>query len=230
MKSEKIYIDGIPAIIWGEKRNKAYIYVHGKMQCKEDAKDFAEIAERKGCQTISFDLPEHGERKSENYPCNIWNGIHDLNKIGDYVFNNWENVCLYGCSLGAYFALNAYSKRNIVKCLFLSPVVDMEFLIHNMFKWFNVTEKELFEKREIETPVDTLSWDYYKYVCENPVINWNIPTRILYGGKDNMQSPDIINKFTVEHNCKLSISENSEHPFMGEGDREVLIKWLSDNI
>lgn len=151
MKREKIYIDGIPAVIWGEKSDKAYIYVHGKMQCKEDAKDFAEIAEKKGYQTISFDLPEHGERKNENYPCNIWNGIIDLNKTGKYIFGNWENVCLYGCSLGAYFALNAYCESNIEKCLFLSPVVDMEFLIHNMFKWFAVTEEELFEKKEIET-------------------------------------------------------------------------------
>lgn len=47
MKREKIYIDEIPAIIWGEKSDKAYIYIHGKMQCKEDAKDFAEIAKEK---------------------------------------------------------------------------------------------------------------------------------------------------------------------------------------
>lgn len=230
MKREKIYIDGIPAIIWGEKSDKAYIYVHGKMQRKEDAEDFAEIAERKGYQTISFDLPEHGERKNENYPCNIWNGICDLNKTGNYVFDNWGNVFLYGCSLGAYFALNAYCERNIEKCLFLSPVVDMEFLIHNMFKWFNVTEEELFEKKEIETPVDILSWDYYRYVCENPVRKWDIPTYILYGENDNMQSPEVIKKFAEEHNCKISISENSEHSFMSKGDKEVLMKWLSDNV
>lgn len=106
----------------------------------------------------------------------------------------------------------------------------MEFLIHNMFKWFNVTEKELFEKKEIETPVDILSWDYYSYVCENPIRKWDFPTHILYGGNDNMQSPEVIKKFSEEHNCKLRISENSEHSFMSKSDKEVLMKWLSYNI
>ena len=40
---------------------KVYIHVHGKMSRKEYAEAFAEIAEKKGYQTISFDLPEHGE-------------------------------------------------------------------------------------------------------------------------------------------------------------------------
>lgn len=31
---------------------------------KEEALFFADIAERKGYQTISFDLPSHGERKN----------------------------------------------------------------------------------------------------------------------------------------------------------------------
>ncbi len=45
-----------------------------------------------------------------------------------------------------------------------------------------------------------------------------------------MQSTEAIKKFARAHNCKLSVSENSEYSFMGKGDREVLIKWLSDNI
>ena len=81
MKTTKFYIGKIPVIIWGVKSGKAYIYVHGKMSDKESAETFARIAENKGYQTISFDLPEHGERKSENYRCDIWNGISDLHQI-----------------------------------------------------------------------------------------------------------------------------------------------------
>ena len=58
------------------------------MYCKEYAEKFAEIAEKKGYQTISFDLPEHGERKDSSYRCDIWNGMHDLTVIGDCVFFN----------------------------------------------------------------------------------------------------------------------------------------------
>ena len=49
----------------------------------------ANIAEQRGYQTISFDLPGHGERNDEDKRCDIWNGIHDLTVIGDYVFANW---------------------------------------------------------------------------------------------------------------------------------------------
>lgn len=51
MKAQSIKINTIPAIIWGEKSDKIYINVHGKMSCKEQAESFAEIAEKKGYQT-----------------------------------------------------------------------------------------------------------------------------------------------------------------------------------
>ena len=47
MKTLKIIIEGIPAIIWGEASEKVYIHVHGKMSRKEYAEAFAEIAEKK---------------------------------------------------------------------------------------------------------------------------------------------------------------------------------------
>lgn len=62
MEKETLYIDGIPAILWGTASEKIYIHVHGKMSKKEYAEQFAIIADNKGYQTLSFDLPEHGER------------------------------------------------------------------------------------------------------------------------------------------------------------------------
>lgn len=121
MRTTKFYIGKIPVIIWGVKSDKAYIYVHGKMSDKESAETFAWIAENKGYQTISFDLPEHGERKSENCRCDIWNGISDLHQISFYTFANWKSVSLFACSLGAYFSLQAYKDIIFEKCFFQSP-------------------------------------------------------------------------------------------------------------
>ena len=84
MKITKFYIGKIPVIIWGAKSDKVYIYIHGKMSDKGSAESFARIAESKGYQTISFDLPKHGERIDEKYRCNIWNGVSDLHKICSY--------------------------------------------------------------------------------------------------------------------------------------------------
>ena len=108
MEKEIISIDDIPAILWGKTSQKIFIYIHGKMSRKEYAEYFAIIVENKGYQTLSFDLPEHGERTDHAYRCDVWNGMHDLNVIADYVFDKWNQVSLFACSLGAYFSLNTY--------------------------------------------------------------------------------------------------------------------------
>jgi len=230
LTSEKQLLQGIPAILWGAQSDKVYIHVHGKMSCKESAAEFAEIAARKGWQTISFDLPMHGEQTNRDKRCNIWNGIRDLTVIGDYAFSNWKEVSLYACSLGAYFSLHAYRDRTFRKCLFQSPIVDMEYLIGQMMKWFDITEQRLREEKEIDTPVDLLAWDYYQYVKANPIRQWNVPTSILYGARDTMQSIQIMNHFSEEFGCNLTVAENSDHPFMEETDLPIIKEWMEKNI
>lgn len=230
MKITKFYIKKIPIIVWGAKSDKIYIYVHGKMSNKESAEGFAMIAESRGYQTISFDLPEHGDRKDEIYKCNIFNGISDLKQISSYVLANWKTISLFACSLGAYFSLQAYKDNIFDKCFFLSPIVDMEYLIKKMFLWFDVTEEILYAKKEIPTSIDTLSWDYYQYVKNNPIVRWNSPTYILYGDKDNFQSLQVITNFVISNHSILTISKHSEHSFMGNEDDKVIKKWLCDNL
>ncbi len=230
MTKEKIQLNNIPVIIWGNKSEKVYIFVHGKMSNKESAELFAEIAASKGFQTISFDLPEHGERADKEYKCNIFNGIDDLTQIGAYAFGNWKKVSLYGCSLGAFFSLHAYRNMTFGNCLFQSPIVNVEYLIQQMFTWFGVTEEQLREKGEIVTPIDTLSWPYYQYVKEHTIEKWMNPTHILYGAKDNLQSRGVIKTFASKFGCQLTISETSEHSFMNESDRSIVEAWMLKNI
>jgi len=231
MKKEIIQIENIPTILWGGESDSIYIYVHGKHSCKEEAQGFAEIAERKGFQVLSFDLPEHGGRINENYPCMVWNGVHDLDIIGNHVQQNWSDICLYGNSLGAYFSLLAYKDFPLRKCLFLSPILDMERLIQNMMKWSNISEQELKEKQEITTPMgETIYWDYYCYVKDNPIAKWNVPTSILYGSEDNLTERGIVERFTEHFNCDLTVLEGSEHWFNSERQMAFLEKWLHKHL
>lgn len=229
MKTQKFMLDDVPSILWGEDSNRVYVHVHGKMSRKEYAESFAAIAETKGCQTLSFDLPEHGER-TDSKRCDVWDGISDLRTISDYAFANWERVSLYACSIGAYFSLNAYNAMPFEKALFHSPIVDMERLVKNMMLWSGVTEAELESKKEISSPVDTLRWDYYQYIISHPITQWNIPTAILYGGKDNLQPEESVRAFAEKFGCSLTVSENSEHPFMAQSDAPIVENWLCRNI
>lgn len=65
MLKDNFKISNIPAVLWGAKSEKIFIAVHGNMSNKEDAviQILAEEANQKGYQVLSFDLPEHGERK-----------------------------------------------------------------------------------------------------------------------------------------------------------------------
>ena len=234
MKIKRIKINDIPSIIWGEKSNKVFIAVHGNMSNKEDEviKILAENVVSKGYQLLSFDLPEHGERKENaNYLCKVQNCVKDLNSIMDYTKENYNEVNLWACSMGAYFSLLAYKNEGIKQCVFLSPVVNMKTIIDNMMLWSNTTEKELKEKQEVKTDFgQTLYWDYYKYVKDNPITNWNKKTYILYGNKDNMQNEDIIKNFSNKFNCDLSILDGGEHYFHTEEQLKFYKEWLSKVI
>lgn len=230
IKQNKINIAGIPAIIWGDESNKVFIHVHGKMSRKEYAENFAVIAEQAGYQTVSFDLPEHGERIDSAQRCDVWNGMQDLNTIADFVFDKWEEVSLFACSLGAYFSLMTYSDRAFSKVMFQSPIVDMKWLVDHMMLWSGVTEAMLEEQKEIETPIDLLRWDYYCYIKEHPVIKWNINTHILYAELDELQNIDCITNFASRFGAKVTVSAGSKHPFMEEGDSDIVNKWIFDTV
>lgn len=234
MKLERIKINNIPSIIWGEKSNKVFIAVHGNMSNKEDEviKILAKEVVSKGYQLISFDLPEHGERKQNtNYLCKVQNCIKDLKQIIEYAKSNYNEINIWACSMGAYFSLLAYKDEEIKRCIFLSPVVNMKVIIDNMMLWSNTTENELREKQEIKTDFgQDLYWDYYLYVKENPITKWNKKTYILYGSNDNMQEQNLIKDFSHKFNCDLSVLENAEHYFHTEEQLDYYRNWLSKII
>ncbi|MDO5291981.1 MAG: alpha/beta hydrolase [bacterium] len=227
---ENYYVDHIPAIIWGEKAKKAYIYVHGKMSWKESAEEFAKIASKKGYQTISFDLPEHGERAQEDTPCDIWNGVDNLNQIADYASQRWDTLSLYACSIGAHFSLYAYQDRSFLNCLFQSPILDIEYLIGQIFKWYHITPEMLREQRVIDTTLHKLSWDYYMYVKEHPIKEWRIPTCILYAGHDVLQSREVMQQFCRNYEAQLTVAEDSDHGFAQGNDIQIEKEWLNNMI
>lgn len=226
-----INIEGIPTIIWGQDSKKVYLYVHGKMGCKESAKHFAEIAISRGYQVISFDLPEHGERKNQDYPIMVWNAVKDLKCISDYVTSNWKNISLYACSLGVYFSLLAYKDINFEKCLFQCPLLNMEKLIRNMMNWFNVTEEQLERDMNVVTPMnETLNYDYWIYSKENPVDIWNTKTYILYPSKDILTERDTVEEFVDTNFVELTVLDGAEHYFTEDKYLEQVEVWLKDNI
>ena len=234
MKTKKIKINNIPSIIWGENKGKVFIAIHGNMSDKEDEiiKILADNIVNKNYSLISFDLPEHGDRKEDKeYLCKVQNCVKDLKTIMDYAKENYNQINIFACSMGVYFSLLAYQNEKIDLCLFLSPVVNMKYIIDNMMSSCSVTEKELEERKEIKTDFgQTLYWDYYLYVKNNPIEIWNKKTFILYGSKDNMQSEKLIKEFSIKNNINLDILENGEHFFHTKEELKYYNDWINNII
>lgn len=233
MIKRNLKIQGIPAILWGNNAQKLFIAVHGNMSSKSDdiIVIFAEKLTQLGYQVLSFDLPEHGERQDEPTPCKVQYCVKDLAAMMAYAKTKWENISLFGCSMGAYFSLLAYKDDDLKQCIFLSPVVDMERIIENMMMWFSVSEEQLKTDKEVATPIgQRLYWDYYCYVKEHPVNSWNKPTAILYGSNDDLCEFDRVSNFAHQFNCDLTVMEHGEHYFHTEEQLEFFKRWIANRI
>lgn len=233
MFKDKFKINNIPTVLWGEKSEKLFIAVHGNMSNKEDIviQILAEEAFKKGYQVLSFDLPEHGERRSDSIPCKAQFCVSDLSIIMNYAKEHWKEISIFACSMGAYFSLLAYQNEMLRKVLFLSPVVNMERIIENMMIWFNVTPKRLQEEMIIETPIgQKLYWDYFCYVKQHPINIWNADTYIMYGAKDELCEFETINYFVKKYCCGLEVMDTGEHYFHTEEQLNVFKHWLRKHI
>ena len=223
----------IPAILWGKRTGNLYLAVHGNLSNKADEVIviFAEEAIKKGYQVLSFDLPEHGERRKDAYLCKPENCVSDLTAVYQFARSISHKISFFGCSMGVYFGLLAYRDLPIWESLFLSPVINMERIIENLMTSFQISERSLEEKQEIVLPVGiTLYWDYYHYVKTHRIDAWNVPTGILYGTKDDLTHWDEISAFAEKNSAAVDRVENGEHYFHTEEQLESLRNWLKTSI
>ncbi len=192
---------------------------------------FAEEAIKKGYQVLSFDLPEHGERPKDEYPCKPENCVSDLMAVYQYARSLSEHISFFGCSMGVYFGLLAFHGLPIEQSLFLSPVVNMERIIDDLMTSFQVSERSLREKQEIVLPIGImLYWDYYCYVKTHPITTWDVPTVILYGTNDDMTPWDELSAFAEKNSAAVDRVENGEHYFHTEEQLGSLRNWLKKSI
>lgn len=231
MKSQKIQIHGIPAIIFGDTSDKLCLYIHGQGGYKEEAELFSDTACRYGWQVLGVDLPEHGERADKSNSFDPWHIVPELSMVMKYIKQNWKHIALIANSIGAYFSMLSFGDECLGQCLFVSPVLDMKQLILKMMSWANVSEEQL--KKELIIPTafgQTLSYKYWEYALSHPITKWETPTRILYGGNDNLIDRDVVEYFAYKFHCGLDVMENGEHWFHTEEQIEVMQRWFDKNI
>lgn len=194
----------------------AVIYIHGKYGTAEEGKYYKKFF--KEADVIGFEY-------TSEYP---WDFQKEFSNFIENIYTKYKKISIIANSIGAYFTMLSLTNKNIEKAFFISPIVDMEKLITDMMFLENITEKELYKKKKIKTSFgETLSWDYLTFVRKNP-IEWNVPTYILYGEKDNLTSYEMILNFTNKSKANLTIMRDGEHWFHTDEQMEFLNNWIKD--
>ena len=231
MITQQILIGNIPSILWGNDSSRLYLYVHGQGGNKEEASFLAEKICVKGWQVLSFDLPGHGERKDENGSFDPWHVSPELDLVMKYVKRHWKQHALYANSIGAWFSMLCFEHEKFENCLFVSPVLDMKQLILKMMSWANVTEEQLCREKIIPTSFgQTLTWEYWQYAVNHPILKWDSPTRILYGEHDHMIDYRVAENFSKKFHCTMTVMTHGEHWFHTEQQINFLGLWISNNF
>ena len=194
------------------------VYVHGKGGSANEAEHYGSLFP--GCEVAGFDYRARTP----------WEARDEFPRYFEHLHADCDSLTLIANSIGAFFSMTSLSARHADRALFISPVVDMENLIRNMMSWANVTEDELRVRKEIRTDFDeTLSWDWLCDVRQHP-LQWTVPTRILYGERDNLTSPETMSAFAARINAPLTVMRGGEHWFHTPEQMAFLDAWISDSI
>ena len=194
------------------------VYVHGKGGSADEAEHYRPLFD--GCEVVGFDY----RAKTP------WDAREEFPRFFEQQRTACDSLTLIANSIGAFFSMTALNSKHVDRALFISPVVDMEQQIADMMARANVTEDELRAKKEIPIGFgETLSWDWLCDVREHPLL-WTVPTRILYGGRDFLTSPETMSAFAARINAKLTIMPGGEHWFHTPEQMRFLDKWVRDSI
>lgn len=109
--------------------NKAVIYIHGKGGNAEEAAHYIPLFS--DCDVIGLNY-------AAQFP---WEAKEEFPLLFDSIWQNYKSVEIIANSIGAFFAMNSLSEKQIERAYFISPIVNMERLIGDMMLWANVTEE-----------------------------------------------------------------------------------------
>ena len=192
------------------KKMNLLLYIHGKGGSPDESEHYKKLFA--DCDVIGLEYKTVEE---------IHNAVKNFK-------SHYDKIILIANSIGAFFAMNADIEKYLQKAYFISPIVDMEKIIKNLMEINKISEEDLKRAGTIQIPFgENLSWEYLKYVRENP-LKWSVPTKILYGSKDNLTTLETIKNFAEKNNFEVTIMENGEHWFHTEEQMNFLDNWIKN--
>ena len=190
------------------------LYIHGQGGSAVESEHYKPLFP--GCEVVGLDHRTYTP----------WETGKEIREAVERLKNEYADITLIANSIGVYFAMHAGIGGLIRKAYFISPIVDMERLILDRMAWAGESEMQLQAAGVIATGFgEDLSWDYLCWVREHPIA-WNVLTEILYGEKDDLTSPQTIQRFAESCHAGLTVMEGGEHWFHTEEQMRFLDNWI----
>ncbi|MBR5429630.1 MAG: alpha/beta hydrolase [Firmicutes bacterium] len=194
----------------------AVLYIHGKGGSAGESSHYRPLFP--GCAVLGLD----------HRGLTPWEAGAEIRAAVDGLSGGYDSIMLIANSIGAWFSLQAGLNGLIRQAFFISPILDMEGLILELLRQERVSEEELRAQGVIHTAFgEELSWDYLCYVRSHP-IDWQVPTHILCGGRDELAPPAAARAFAAGHNATLTVMPNGEHWFHTEEQLRFLDGWIRE--
>lgn len=230
MKAEPFFIGRVPAVLYGEKSEDLFLFVHGLGGSHEEGARFAEVACPLGYRVLAVDLPQHGGRR-DGRPLVPWVAVPELQEVFRYAAERYARLSVRAISIGAWLSLVAFSGCRVEKCLFSSPLLDMERMILSMMQAAGVSEQRLSAEREIPVPGgQTLSWEYLCWVREHPASALCPNTALLRATGDEMIPRDTVTDFAVRNAARLTEYPGGQHWLHTPEEMTAMAAWEREEL
>ena len=144
---------------------------------------------------------------------------------------DYKQVVVVANSIGAFYTYTYLDDLKIDQAYFISPVVDMVQIIKDLMLANDISEDDLkLAHTIICSNGQTLNYEFYQFV-QNYQDNWNVPTEILYGTKDELVDIKSIVQFLENHPLsELTIKRESSHYFHTDEERAFIKEWISTSL
>ncbi len=201
------------------KNKKVVVYIHGLYGSANEAENYSYLKDE--YDVVGLDYQDGNPWELEDA---IRNKFIKLTK-------SYKEVVIIANSIGAYYAYEYLSDFDIKRAFFISPLASMYQIILNIMMSKDIYLEELKEQRLINIDdKTTISYEYLKYL-ENHKDNWEVPTEILYGERDNVVYIENIADFLADHpNARLTIKKGAEHYFHTPDEKDFIKNWILRNL
>lgn len=231
MKNE-LFIDNgerpiAATLYYGSGFNKTIVALHGYSSSRksEHIKELAEYATQNKTAVVAFDLPEHGDRRSQRGTLNMRNCVEDLKAVCAYARDELtDKISLFGSSFGAYVALvGSVGDFEIEKYMLRVPALNPIKALSKVMKDVTDVESEKLRKIILEITAGGRALDVYDLVRKYKYS----PIDIIYSINDEYVDGVDVRRFEAIDTSRIHLtSTGGGHGFTTSTAQKAYTEWL----